>query len=222
MNNKIRYTSNEIFEIFNEQHRLCSPLDFMADVSFVLTKKTLIYEWSEALDLLHWKKLAQFFNKEFKIEESLETWDSVLNPDDKRTLGDLCVFIAKVAEKEVVDPIKILGTECFSASTFLTLKRNLKNKGVDVANLRPSTKIEDFLDVDDNFSPLIEEITLTGVQVFDKLEYGKIKSERRYKYWIDKIVPNLIYKRSLTAGEIITFRDLVQKIIENKKLGEKA
>lgn len=101
MNNKIRYTSNEIFEIFNEQHRLCSPLDFMADVSFVLTKETLIYEWSEALDLLHWKKLAQFFNKEFKIKESLETWDSVLNPDDKRTLGDLCVFIAKLLKKKL-------------------------------------------------------------------------------------------------------------------------
>lgn len=56
--------------------------------------------------------------------------------------------------------------------------------------------------------------------MFDKLEYEKIKSERRYKYWIDKVVSNLIYKRSLTAGEVITFRDLVQKIIENKKLGE--
>jgi len=220
MNCKTRYNSDEILEIFKEQHRLCAPFDGMVDASFILTKNTFIWEWRDALDLVNWKKLAQFFNKEFRIEESLETWNSILNPDDKRTLGDLCDFIAKVAEKEIVNPIKILGDECLSASTFLTLKRNLKNKGVDVANLRPSTKIKDFLDVYENFSPLIEEVTLTGVQVFDKLEYEKIEYERRYKYWIDKIVPNLIYKRSLTAGEIITFRDLIQKIIENKKLGE--
>lgn len=144
MNYKIRYNPDEILQIFNEQHRLCGSLNSMVDTSFILTKNTLIREWQDALDLINWKKLAHFFNKEFRIEESLETWNSVLNPDDKRTLGDLCAFIAKVAEKEVVNPIKILGTECFSASTFLTLKRNLKNKGVDVTNLLLQQKLKIF------------------------------------------------------------------------------
>lgn len=220
MNCKIRYNSDEILEIFKEQHRLCSLLDIEADESFVLTTKTVIRDWRRARDLVKWNELAVFLNKEFKINEPLERWDSNLNPEDKRTLGELCDFIAKVAEKEIINPIKILGDECLSAATFLTLKRNLKNKGADVTNLRPSTKIKDFLDIYDNFSPLIEEVTLTGVQVFDKLKYEKIKSEKRYKYWIDRIVPNLIYKRSVTAGEVVTFRDLVQKIIKNKKLGE--
>lgn len=220
MNCKIRYNSDEILEIFKEQHRLCSPLDIEADESFVLTSKTVIRDWRRALDLVKWNELAVFLNKEFKINEPLEKWDSILNPEDKRTLGELCDFIAKVAEKEIINPIKILGDECLSAATFLTLKRNLKSKGADVTNLRPSTKIKDFLDVYDNFSPLIEEVTLTGVQVFDKLKYENIKSEKRYKYWVDKIVPNLIYKRSITAGEVVTFRDLVQKILKNKKLGE--
>lgn len=218
MNDKMHYTSDEILEIFREQHRLCGPLDTMVDKNFVLTKETFIWEWKDALDLVHWKKLAQFFNKEFKINESLKTWDSILNPDDKRTLGDLCDFISKIAEKEIINPIKILGIECLSAATFLNLKRNLEDKGVDVTGLKPSTKIKDFLDVYENFSPLIEEVTLTGVKVFDRLEYEKVESERRFKYWIDKIMPNLIYKRRLTSGDVETFRDLVQKIIENKKL----
>jgi len=220
MNCKIRYNSDEILEIFKEQHRLCSPLDIEADESFVLTTKTVIRDWRRALDLVKWNELAVFLNKEFKINEPLEKWNSILNPEDKRTLGELCDFIAKVAEKEIINPIKILGDECLSAATFLTLKRNLKSKGADVTNLRPSTKIKDFLDIYDNFSPLIEEVTLTGVQVFDKLKYENIKSEKRYKYWVGKIVPHLIYKRSVTAGEVITFRDLVQKILKNKKLGE--
>lgn len=220
MNNKIRYTSNEIFEIFNEQHRLCSPLDIEADESFVLTTKTVIRDWRRALDLVKWNELAIFFNKEFRINEPLEKWNSILNPENKKTLGDLCDFLAGITEKEIINPIKILGNDCLSAATFITLKNNLRNKGVNVADLRPSTKIKDFLDVYDNFSPFIEEVTLTGVKVFDKLEYEKLEPQKRYKYWIDQIFPSYIYEQaSITAGEIITFRDLVQKIIENKKLG---
>ena len=101
----------------------------------------------------------------------------------------------------------------------MTLKRNLKNKGVNVTDLRPSTKIEEFLDINENFSPLIEEVTLTGVKTFDKVEYGKLQTERRFKYWIDKIFPNWVYKRPIHTGNIQTFRDLVEKILDNEKLG---
>lgn len=222
MNDKSAYTSDELLEIFKEQHRLCSPLDIEADESFVLTTKTVIRDWRRARDLVNWDELAVFLNKEFKINEPLEKWNSILNPENKKTLGDLCDFLAVTAKKEIINPIKILGDECLSAATFITLKNNLRNKGVDVVNLRPSTKIKDFLDVYENFSPLIEEVTLTGVKVFDKLEYEKLKPQRRYKYWIDQILPSYIYnEETIAAGEIETFRDLIQKIIENKKL-EKA
>ncbi|GAA6768119.1 hypothetical protein AAFH68_40710 [Flavobacterium sp. CGRL1] len=86
MNNKIHYTSNEIFEIFNEQHRLCSHLDIEADESFVLTTKTVIRDWRKALDLVKWNELGVFLNKEFKINEPLEKWNSILNPENKKNV----------------------------------------------------------------------------------------------------------------------------------------
>ena len=128
-------------------------------------------------------------------------------------------LLSTIAEKKIIKPVKILGTECLTTAIFMTLRRNLKNKGVDVSNLKPSTKIEEFLDVNKNFSPLLEEVTLTGLKTFDKLEYGKLENERRFKYWIDKIFPNWIYKRSIKTGNIQTFRDLVERIVEDKKLG---
>ena len=219
MNDKTTYTPDELFEIFKEQHRLCSPLDIMANETFVLTKETLIDEWRDALDLLPWDELAEFLNQEFRINVPLKTWDRILNPDDKKTLGELCIFLSTIAEKEIIKPVKILGTECLTTAIFMTLRRNLKNKGVDVSNLKPSTKIEEFLDVNKNFSPLLEEVTLTGLKTFDKLEYGKLENERRFRYWIDKIFPNWIYKRSIKTGNIQTFRDLVERIVEDKKLG---
>lgn len=215
----VAYTSDELLEIFIEQHRLSAQLDFMVDKTFVLTKQTFIWEWREAQDLVSWDELAEFLNQEFRISVSLKTWDTILNPDDKKTLGELCDFLSTVAEKEIVKPLKRLGSECLTSAIFMTLKRNLKNKGVDVTNLKPSTKIEDFLDIYENCSPLLEEVTLTGVKIFNKLEYGRLVSERRFKYWTDKIFPNWIYKRSIKCEDVQTFRDLVEKIIENKKLG---
>ncbi len=44
MNCKTRYNSDEILEIFKEQHRLCAPFDGMVDASFILTKNTFIWE----------------------------------------------------------------------------------------------------------------------------------------------------------------------------------
>lgn len=59
---------------------------------------------------------------------------------------------------------------------------------------------------------------LTGL-TFDKIELGKLQTESRLKYWIDKIFPNWVYKRSIHTGDIQTYRDLVEKIIDNEKLG---
>jgi hypothetical protein len=219
MNEKIFYSSEELLEIFKEQHRLCSPLDPIADETFILSRGTKIWELRDAQDLVPWDEYAEFLNQEFRIEVPIKKWKTILNPDDKQTLGDLCDFLSTVAEKEIIKPIKRLGGECLSAAIFLTLKRNLKNKGVNVKDLRPSTSIEEFLDINENFSPLMEEVTLTGVKTFDKLEYGKLQTERRFKFWIDKIFPKWVYKRPIKTGDIHTFRDLVEKIMDDEKLG---
>ncbi|MNK01800.1 hypothetical protein D3C87_196080 [compost metagenome] len=219
MNQKVFYTSDEILEIFKEQHRLCSPLDVMADPTFVLTREVTIDELRDAQDLLSWNEYARFLNQEFRIKVAIKDWSRILNPATKRTLGDLCDFLATIAEREVIQPMIRLGAECLSAAVFSALKKNLKSKGVDVSDLRPSTKIEAFLNKDGNFSPLIEEATLTGVKTFSKLEYGELQIEKRLKYWIDKFFPHWVYKRPVLSGNIETFRDLVERILENEKLG---
>ncbi len=218
MNKKVFYTSDELLEIFKEQHRLCSPLDPNADPYAILNRDTTISELRDANDLLPWKEYAEFLNQEFRIEVPLNDWKQILTPDKKQTLGDLCDFLSTVAEREIIQPMKGFGSECLSAAVFLTLKINLKDKGVDVTNLKPSTKIEEFLYVNENFSPLIEEATLTGVKTFHKLETDSYL-EKRLKYWIDRIFPHWINKCTLKIRDLETFRDLVERIMENKKLG---
>lgn len=218
-NQNSKYSPQEIFEIFKEQHRLTSPLDPMADETFELTKGTLIIDLQDAQDLLPWEKWTEWLNKCYGFEAKRKEWEEVVHPTTKKTLWDVCLFISNRAEKELINPIKLLGNECLSSAVFLTLKKNLKAKGVNTGNLRPSTNISEFLDDKHNFSPLIEEVTRTGVRTFNNLTYGKLETERRFKYWIDKIIPNIICKQTLKTGELINFRDLVRTIIEGNKLG---
>lgn len=214
-----RYTPDEIFEIFKEQHRICCPLDIFADETFVLQRETEIWEWRDAQDLVEWEPLSKFLNKEFRIQGTIREWYFVLNPDNQRTIGDVCDFIAARAKKDVYRPTKLFGRECLKAAVFITLKRNLKNKGADVSNLRPSTSIEEFLSVSKNFSPLIEEATLTGTKTFDQITLGPLTLERKISFWFDKYFPRYRIKRPINTGELKTFRDLVEKIVEGVKLG---
>ena len=215
-NDVTKYTAKEILEIFKEQQRLCVPLDDMA-YHIELSENTSIWKWRDAQDLLPWEDLSIFLNQSFRITASKNEWKKVLTPEDTKTLFDLCEFIAEKAEKTVFNPVKRFGNECLTAAIFLTIKMNLKKKGVDTSELMPSTSIEHFLMVDDNFSPLIEEVTLTGVRVFDKIEFGERTTERRFKYWIDNVFPHITYKRPLKTGNIKTFRDLVETIALNLK-----
>ena len=70
MKNNAKYSAVEIFEMFKEEHRLCSPLDFMAYANYELTPNSLIWEWRDARDLLRWEELSANLNKQFRIDVS--------------------------------------------------------------------------------------------------------------------------------------------------------
>lgn len=208
-NSTRKYKTDEILKIFKEQHRLCSEIDPEADPWAEITGDMTVREWRNANDLLPWRKLGEFLNQEFKINVSENEWYELLGPDRKRKLIDVCEFIAKNADKEIIKPINIFGQECLSAAIFVTLKKNLKNKGVDVSELKPSSKLTKYLNKD--FSPLIEEITLTGTRTIEKLELKRKKKG----LWntLNIFDPD---RYNILTGKVITFRDLIEKIIEEK------
>jgi hypothetical protein len=206
---KVKYTEEEILEIFKEQHRLCSPLDPAADPWAEITADMTVREWRWANDLVGWKKLAEFLNQEFRVHIRRGEWRNVLEPAGTRKLIEVCRLLSKYAEKDLYEPKTLLGKPCLKAGVFLTLKKNLKGKGVNVSELRPSSSLAAYLDK--YFSPMVEEITLTGTSPIDKIETRRKKNG----FWnaINIFDPD----RYVTlTGEIKTFRDLTEKIIEEK------
>jgi len=198
-----------ILNIFQEEHRLCSPLDPEADPEVELSFNSTIDEWRSARDLIPWKPLSAFLNKEFNISPTAEEWKAVLVPPSKRTLKDVCELISKCATYQDIKPIKLLGQECLSSAVFLTLKKYLENRQVDVSNLRPSTLVVPYLE--NHFSEMIEQVNIiaNGKRVFDKLELKQKKAGfLNYISLFDKD------RYTFLTGNINTFRDLVFKIIE--------
>ena len=204
-----KYTAEEILEIFKEQHRLCSPLDPEADLWAEISSEMKIREWRWANDLLGWKELSKFLNQEFRIDIPEKTWYDTLEPAKSKRLIDVCELISQNATKEYFQEKRLFGKPCLKASVFLTIKRNLEKKGVNVSDLRPSSNLTQYMDK--NFSPVLEEITLTGTKPIDKIEMKR----RKKGFWnaINIFDPE---RHEILTGDVKTFRDLIEKIIDER------
>ena len=210
---KTSFTPSEILEIFKEQHRLCTPLDIEADSSIQLDKNSTIRDWRIANDLVGWRKLGDFINKEFKIEISKEQWKEILEPSEERRLWEVCKLISGRAIKIEAIPIKIFGEECITASMFKVLKRNLKEREVDVSQLKPSSYLKEYLS--NNYEEVIMEITRYGVIVIEELVIRR-KLDKR-SFW-DRINIFDSDSHEIIPIGVETFREIIEKVLNEKRI----
>ncbi|HZY80590.1 MAG TPA: hypothetical protein VFE50_13785 [Cyclobacteriaceae bacterium] len=239
-------TADEVFFIFKEEHRLCSPLDTEADMSFDLKQTSTIDEWRDARNLLKWKELAKVYNTEFGIQISEEEWEQAFEPGEQRTIMDVCNLISSQAQVQIIRPIKWLGATCLSASLFKSITKHLESRGIDISKLFPSSEIEPilkknfgefFMHINKNFTGVIPEIKVhraPHVKLTTYLGLLSITSLLGSIFWdgltivsvvafLAAIVSEYFYSRQfdkqdgmLTIPGIVTFRDLVQRIIDVK------
>jgi hypothetical protein len=239
-------TSDEVFFILREEHRLCSPLDHEANPSFDLQPSTTIADWIDARDLLRWHKLAKVYNDEFKIDVDLESWKGVFAPSNKKTVKDVCDLIASHAKIEVIKPVKVFGQTCISAAIFKSIKKNLESRGIDTSDIGPSSEIEPVLKK--HFGVFVGHINKNFAGVIPEIRKQRTSLERISGYFFLIFITSLIggifwnpllnvsvptfiigailwfidyklfnYRRGmLTIPGIVTFRDLVDKIVESK------
>lgn len=237
-------TADEVFFIFKEEHRLCSPLDPEADPSFELLPTSTVDEWTNARDLLSWDKLSTVYNEEFRIEIPLESWKTAFQPGDKRTIKDVCELIAKHATIELISPLNVFGQSCLSSAIFKSIKKDLASRGIDVHSLSPSSQIEPILKnyfgefvgyINIHFTGVIPEIRERKTLLSKLAAYSSlitILSLFGGFFWNElliivaiTILPTIVlwylsnrqFKKQanmLTIPGIVTFRDLIDRILE--------
>jgi hypothetical protein len=164
-----KYQPEEILQIIQANYVQQQQFDDIVLKNYDLTFETTISDWQDICDLVDTSELFKYLNYYFHLEASRETWMDILEPEEEKTLGDLCNFVADTAEKEVIEPIKIMGDFCSTAAIFKSLKKRLEDRGLDVSDIRPSSQLEPL--VKKYKSVLIEEINQIDPRVLPPIEF---------------------------------------------------
>lgn len=136
-------TPEQILAIFQDWQRLewGKALDAEQTLSFDTTVKT----WRDDCELQGWQQLGKALDKFFGTNFSKEDWQGAMKPEMKKTLRDVCMLISTRAVLPRIGEQSVFGKPCKSASSFFALRSSLERAGVDVACLRPSTKLDSLL-----------------------------------------------------------------------------
>jgi len=133
----------QILAIFQDWQRL--ELGRSPDDKEILSFQTTVNDWLDAEDFLDWKSVSKGLNEFFAINFSKDEWRTVMKPENKKTLLEVCILISSRATLPVLNEAKFLGASCKTASAFLALRARLQIAGVDATKLRPSSNLDEFL-----------------------------------------------------------------------------
>lgn len=83
----------------------------------------------------------------FGIKVPMREWRKAISPGRKKTVADLCNFLAAHALVPVIPTPSILGRPCRAAGAFFTVRQMLENTGAITSDLAPSSSLADFSNV---------------------------------------------------------------------------
>jgi hypothetical protein len=164
-----KYHPDEILQIIRANYKQQQQYDDIVLKDQELTFETTILDWRDICDLVGTSELWKYINYYFHLEVDKETWMNILEPEDEKTLGYFCNFIAIRAEKEIIRPINLFGNNCVTAAIFKSLKGRLKKRSIDVSGIRPSSQLEPL--VKKYKGGLIEEINQLDPEVLPPIDF---------------------------------------------------
>jgi len=179
MNNS-KYSPEEILQILNDFYNYQAVFDPEVGSGESLSFDTTISEWKSLCDLKEPKVLAEYYSELFGLTNSYSDLQEVLS--NKNKLKGFCDYISEYAVKQNISSIKIMGETCMTASIFKTLMTNLKLRGIETQNIRPSSE----------FRPLFYEHGAVFLEEVNKLAPGSLSKFEYRENWIVKLGLSII------------------------------
>jgi len=171
----MKYSKGDILQMLISQYHFQIEFDPEVDSGMELNYESTILEWIDICDLIEPKKLAKIYHQEFKLNRPLSELEDILTDFEKNTLSEFCEYVSQYAKRQKIEPIRLLGQNCQTASIFRTLKQNLTEKGTDTSDLKPSTKINEFFLKSDGI--LFNEVNRIAPGTVTEFEYKANKFE---------------------------------------------
>lgn len=172
----MKYSKNDILQILISQYQFQIEFDPVVVKGMDFDFKSSIFEWIDACDLVDPKTLAKIYHQEFGIDRPLSELENILIDENNRTVSDFCEYISKHAKRENIEPIKLFGQNCQTASIFRILKQKLTLKGADTTELKPSSEINPFFLKYGGI--LIDEVNRIAPGTMSEFEYKSHKLSR--------------------------------------------
>lgn len=139
-------TPEDVLAVFRDLYRFQLEYDPEAEPDYIIEFGLTVSDWTNACDLVRPSKLGPALGKEFGVEATRADWRQLLEPGKKRTLRDVCDFISTRGGRfATTGSFRIFGSECSTAGAFLAIRSMLKEHGVDVTGLRPSSSVNEFI-----------------------------------------------------------------------------
>ena len=112
------------------------------DIELTLDTTVRKYRWNHADGCEMWLwDFARNFNGIFNLKIGYRAWRRVLKPGGKRTLRDVCEFIARYKRVAVVEPVTVLGARCRPAGAFRIFTQLLRKRAAFKGEVAPSTAL---------------------------------------------------------------------------------
>lgn len=179
----MKYSKNDILQMLISQYQFAIEFDPVVNKGMDFNYESSIFDWRDACDLIEPKKLAKVYHKSFKLNRPISEFENILTDENNRTVSDFCEYIAKHAERQKIETIRLLGQNCQTASIFRTLKQNLSNNGADTRNIKPSSEINPFFMKYGGL--LVDEV--------NKIAPGTISEFDFKQNWMSRIGRNIMF-----------------------------
>ncbi|MFM2387571.1 MAG: hypothetical protein RL660_2328 [Bacteroidota bacterium] len=140
----MKYTKDDILQMLIAEYKYCIAFDLGVLKDKDINYESSILEWLDTFDLVDTIRLAKIYHRKFNLSRPLSELENLLEDQENTTISDFCEYIAANAEREKIDPIKLLGRNCTSAAIFRALKNKLAAIGIDTKGLKPSSEINPF------------------------------------------------------------------------------
>jgi hypothetical protein len=138
---EIAATPDYVLELFRDVFLWYGPTDFP---TFDTSVADFAMEWSDFL--WPWQELARVLNEFTRIDRPEGEWEPVLLPMDRRTVGDVCRFVAEhMRTRPVIRAWRHVTGDCLPAGAFLTARSLLSHLGADANAITPSTPLRGYL-----------------------------------------------------------------------------
>lgn len=183
MKKQSKYKPEEILEYLKADYKQRAAFDIAVESGAELKLETIISDWREICDLMDTKDLWKYLDRIFKIEKSEIEWMQILEPEDKKTLKELCEFISYNSTKIEIKPRKLFGKNCKSAAIFQTIINELQNRGMKTNKIRPSSQIEGI--ILESEGVIIEIANLVNPKALPPIDF---KGNKVYEWSLNVVV----------------------------------